>query len=66
MFVSLLFALAVGAVQRTIVLRTGLPSFIITLATLFILRGGTIGFTRPVTDRTQVGKINQADGYAIS
>ena len=62
-FVSLLFALGVGALNGLLVLRTGLPSFIITLASLFILRGATIGVTRLVTDRTQVGKLNQSEGY---
>ena len=37
-----------------VVVRTGLPSFIVTLAGLFILRGLTIGFTRLITGRTQV------------
>jgi simple sugar transport system permease protein len=66
MIVALLFALAVGAINGILVLRTGLPSFIITLATLFILRGATIGFTRQITGRTQVGKLNQADGYDLA
>ncbi len=66
MAVSLLFALAVGALNGVLVLRTGLPSFIITLATLFILRGATIGVTRLVTGRTQVGKLNQVAGYDVA
>jgi simple sugar transport system permease protein len=48
------FACAVGYINGTIVIRTGLPSFIVTLAALFILRGATIGFTRLITGRTQV------------
>lgn len=64
MVVSLAFALGVGAVNGLLVLRTGLPSFIITLATLFILRGATIGVTRLVTERTQVGDIDEMPGYA--
>ena len=35
-------ALAIGALNGFLVVRTGLPSFIVTLATLFILRGLTI------------------------
>jgi simple sugar transport system permease protein len=66
MAVALLFALGVGAINGVLVLRTGLPSFIITLASLFILRGATIGVTRHVTGRTQVGKLNQADGYGLA
>ncbi len=47
-------ALLVGYVNGLIVVRTGLPSFIVTLAALFILRGLTIGLTRLITGRTQV------------
>ncbi len=48
------FAVAVGWANGYIVVRTGLPSFIVTLGFLFILRGLTIGFTRLITGRTQV------------
>ncbi|MCE3247134.1 MAG: ATPase [Geminicoccaceae bacterium] len=47
-------ACAIGYVNAQIVIRSGLPSFIVTLAGLFILRGLTIGFTRWITGRTQV------------
>jgi simple sugar transport system permease protein len=47
-------AIGVGYINGTIVTRTKLPSFIVTLAGLFILRGATIGFTRLITGRTQV------------
>ena len=66
MAVALIFALSVGALNGFLVLRTGLPSFIITLASLFILRGATIGVTRLVTDRTQVGNLDEAPGYALA
>lgn len=46
--------LLVGFANGYVVVRTGLPSFIVTLASLFILRGATIGFTRLITGRTQV------------
>jgi simple sugar transport system permease protein len=54
--ILLTFAIAclVGYVNGQIVIRTGLPSFIVTLAGLYILRGLTIGFTRWITGRTQV------------
>ena len=48
------FAAVVGYLNGIIVHRTGLPSFIVTLAGLFILRGLTLGFTRLITGRTQV------------
>jgi simple sugar transport system permease protein len=51
----------VGLVNGYLVIRTGLPSFIVTLAALFILRGTTIAVTRLVTDgSTQVGGVDAA------
>jgi simple sugar transport system permease protein len=47
-------AIVVGYFNGLIVVRTRLPSFIVTLATLFILRGLSIGITRAVTGRTQI------------
>lgn len=61
--VVLAFAVLVGCFNGYLVLRTGLPSFIITLASLFIFRGATIGVTRLLTGRTQIGGLSQATGY---
>ena len=61
--VSLLFALLCGALNGVIILWTDLPSFIVTLATMFILRGATIGITRAVTGRTQVGGLSKLPGF---
>jgi simple sugar transport system permease protein len=47
-------AILVGWINGTIVVRTGLPSFIVTLGSLFMLRGLTLGMTRVITGRTQV------------
>ncbi len=62
-WVSIIFAFAlavlVGYINGLIVVRTGLPSFIVTLAGLFILRGLTIGMTRLITGRTQVSGLKQ-------
>jgi simple sugar transport system permease protein len=49
------FALVIGFINGYLVIKTRLPSFIVTLGTLFILRGLTIGVTRVLTGRTQVG-----------
>ena len=51
----------VGLLNGYLVMRTGLPSFIVTLAALFILRGSTIALTRIFTDgSTQVGGVEGA------
>jgi simple sugar transport system permease protein len=57
---ALAFALLVGFLNGYLVVRTRLPSFIVTLGTLFILRGLTIGVTRALTGRTQVGGLQGA------
>ncbi|MGH2536296.1 MAG: ABC transporter permease [Candidatus Promineifilaceae bacterium] len=63
--VSLALALAIGFVNGFMVIRTRLPSFIITLGGLFILRGLTIVSTRAITGRTQIGSLDDAPGYAV-
>jgi simple sugar transport system permease protein len=63
MLVAVAFALLIGFLNGELVLRTGLPSFIVTLASLYIIRGATIGTTRLLTGRTQIGGLNQAAGY---
>jgi simple sugar transport system permease protein len=54
------FALLIGFINGWLVVRTGLPSFIVTLGMLFTLRGVTIGVTRLITGRTQVGGLSDA------
>ncbi|GAA1314999.1 ABC transporter permease [Saccharothrix xinjiangensis] len=61
---SLAFALAVGALNGWLVVRTGLPSFIVTLGTLLALQGLNLGVTRLVTGTVQVSGMRSADGYA--
>jgi simple sugar transport system permease protein len=57
------FAISVGAFNAQIVLKTGLPSFIVTLASLFILRGLTLVGLKWVTGgSTQLRGIREAVG----
>jgi simple sugar transport system permease protein len=62
--VAVLFALLIGFLNAYLVLRTNLPSFIVTLGSLYILRGLTIGLTSLITGRTQVGGLDAASGYS--
>jgi len=63
--VSLLFAVLIGILNGYLVMRTRLPSFIITLGTSYILLGATTGLTTIITNGlTVVGGINHADGYS--
>lgn len=61
--VLLAFAIcmAVGALNGWLTVRTGLPSFIVTLASLLILRGLAIAVTRYINGYTQISKITQSD-----
>jgi len=61
--VAILFALLVGFINAYLVMRTNLPSFIVTLGSLYILRGLTIGVTTIITGRTQIGGLDAAPGF---
>ena len=58
---SLLFALGVGWFNGTVVEKTSLPSFIVTLGTFFVLIGGKLGFAKRFTDKVIVGRDDAAD-----
>jgi simple sugar transport system permease protein len=64
---ALLFGVLIGLINGVLVVKTGLPSFIVTLASYFVLRGGTIAVTRATTGLTVVGglgKFTQGDAFA--
>jgi simple sugar transport system permease protein len=60
---SLVFALLVGFLNGVVVVATALPSFIVTLATFFVLRGANLGLTKVVTDTVQVTGLDDTGGY---
>jgi len=55
--VTFAMCIVIGAVNGYIVIRTGLPSFIVTLAFLFILRGFTIYLPQTIERKTIIGGI---------
>ncbi len=61
--IVLLFAAAVGFINGMIVVRTGLPSFIVTLATFFVLRGANLAVTKSLTGTVRVSGIEEAEGF---
>jgi simple sugar transport system permease protein len=63
LIVTVLLCIAVGLANGFLVVRTRLPSFIVTLGTLFILRGITIAVPRLLTRRTQLGGLERVPGY---
>ena len=64
--VTLVLAAVTGFVNGWLVLTTRLPSFIITLGTLFIFRGLTIALTRQRTNRTQLGNLDDVPGFELA
>lgn len=56
--ISLLVALGLGWFNGTMVNRTGLPSFIVTLGSFFIIKGAKLGFSKKLTDQIEVGKLD--------
>src|SRR5262249_32600666 len=59
----LLFGLAVGFVNGFTVVKTKLPSFIVTLATFFILQGVNAAGTLKLTATTAIQNIDSANGF---
>jgi simple sugar transport system permease protein len=55
--------LAIGFVNGYLVVRTGIPSFLITLSTFFMLRASTWGATKAVTGTVATANVAQLDGF---
>ncbi len=62
--VSLVIALAIGFVNGYLVVRTGIPSFLITLSTFFVLQGANLGVTKLITGTVATTNIDKLDGFA--
>ena len=58
--ITFVICVAIGALNGYIVVKTGLPSFIVTLAFLFILRGFTIYIPQTIERKTIIGGIRDA------
>jgi simple sugar transport system permease protein len=61
---SLVLCLALGFLNGYLVMRTGIPSFLITLGTFFFLQGANLGVTKLVTGSVSSPDISKMDGYA--
>ena len=57
------FALIVGFINGVIVVKTGLPSFIVTLATFFVLRGANLAVTKELTGTVRVANVEDSLGF---
>jgi simple sugar transport system permease protein len=63
MLLVLLFGLAIGFINGITVVRTKLPSFIVTLATFFVLQGVNAAGTLSLTGTTAIQEIDSASGF---
>jgi simple sugar transport system permease protein len=61
--VCTLFGLVVGFLNGLTVVKTRLPSFIVTLGTFFMLRGINAGLTIKITGGVSINDIDQAPGF---
>jgi simple sugar transport system permease protein len=61
--VALGVALAVGAANAYVAMKTGVPSFIVTLATLFILQGLNLAVTKLITGTVAIQGMTAVPGY---
>jgi simple sugar transport system permease protein len=65
LLVSLVFAVGIGLFNGLLVTRTGLPSFIVTLGSFFILQGLNTGVTQLITGNVLVTGVNLAPGFGV-
>src|SRR5437762_14112492 len=59
----MLFGLVIGLINGITVTRTKLPSFIVTLATFFVLQGVNSALTLKLTGQTAIENIDSAKGF---
>src|SRR5438067_7255721 len=59
----LLFGIVIGLINGITVVRTKLPSFIVTLATFFVLQGVNAAGTLKLTGQTAIQNIDSASGF---
>jgi simple sugar transport system permease protein len=64
--VVLLFGVAIGLFNGFAVVKTKLPSFIITLGTFFMLRGINAGATISLTGGVSINDIDKASGFGFA
>lgn len=62
-FVSLALSLAVGFVNGFLVMKTGLPSFIVTLGTFFVLQGIDLALVKAIIGQVQIQGMSKVPGY---
>ncbi|WP_232660799.1 ABC transporter permease [Pseudonocardia sp. TRM90224] len=62
--VSLVLMMAIGFVNGYLVVRTGIPSFLVTLGTFFMLQGINLGVTKIISGTVSTENVADIDGFA--
>ncbi|MBM6406022.1 ABC transporter permease [Phycicoccus sp. CSK15P-2] len=62
-FIALLISLAIGAFNGFLLHKTGLPSFLVTLGTFFVLQGVNLAMTRLITGGVSSNSLRDLDGF---
>jgi simple sugar transport system permease protein len=60
---SLVLALFIGWINGYLVVKTGIPSFLVTLGTFFILQGANLGVTKLITGSVATKNVSDIDGF---
>jgi simple sugar transport system permease protein len=60
---ALVFALAIGFLNGYLVQKTGIPSFLITLGTFFILQGANLAVTKAISGSVATQNVSDIDGF---
>lgn len=61
--VSLALAFFIGWVNGYLVVKTGIPSFLVTLGTFFVLQGANLGITKLLTGQVASQNVSDMDGF---
>src|SRR6266487_6229747 len=62
--VALALSLLIGFLNGWIVVKTGIPSFLVTLGTFFMLQGINIALTQTITNQVSSPDISTPDGFS--
>ena len=63
--VALVAALAIGFINGYLVVKTGIPSFLVTLGTFFMLRGLNLAVTKIVTGNVATNDVSDIAGFEL-
>jgi simple sugar transport system permease protein len=63
--VALVAALVIGFINGFLVVKTGIPSFLVTLGTFFMLRGLNLAVTKIVTGNVATNDVSDIQGFEL-